>query len=207
MKKILEGLLYIVLSVGIIIGLVIWFDYLEFIETPRFLQPVLGFFGLQTEVVNQEEALIDLESPWVVERIRIEKEREAILSEAENLAQQESDLDARATELDARENSLEQTAISLEEQKKTLNQVLNRYEDKDAVIRQNSLTLQNMPPEDAVQILSNYDDQQLIDVLRMTDQISVESGRASIVPFWLSLLPPDRAAQVQRKMTVKPTIE
>ena len=54
------------------------------------------------------------------------------------------------------------------------------------------------------QILEGYDDQLLIDLLRITDELAADEGRLSLVPFWLAQLPPERAADIQRKMVIKP---
>jgi flagellar protein FlbB len=38
----------------------------------------------------------------------------------------------------------------------------------------------------------------------MTEEIAQREGTTSIVSYWLSLLPPERAAELQRKMTTRP---
>jgi flagellar protein FlbB len=63
-----------------------------------------------------------------------------------------------------------------------------------------------MPPASAVEIINRMNDQDAIDVLRKTEEIAQAEGTASIVSFWLSLMPPDRAAELQRKMAGRPTL-
>ncbi|WPR03346.1 flagellar protein FlbB, partial [Treponema pallidum subsp. pallidum] len=48
------------------------------------------------------------------------------------------------------------------------------------------------------------DDQDVIEVFRMVDAAARQRGVNSLVPYWLSLMPPDRAAEIQRKMANKP---
>jgi flagellar protein FlbB len=48
-------------------------------------------------------------------------------------------------------------------------------------------------------------DQDAIDVLRMTETIAQAEGTTSVVAYWLSLMPPERAAELQRKMTGRPS--
>jgi flagellar protein FlbB len=55
-----------------------------------------------------------------------------------------------------------------------------------------------------VGIIAAMDDQDAIDVFRMTEEIARQEGKASIVAYWLSLLPPQRSAELQRKMAGKP---
>ena len=69
---------------------------------------------------------------------------------------------------------------------------------------QNSRYLTSMRPAEAVRILEGYDDQLMIDTLRVTEEIARESGEVSLVSVWLSNLPPERAADIQRKMTLRP---
>jgi len=47
----------------------------------------------------------------------------------------------------------------------------------------------------------------LLSVLLVTDELAEESGRASLVPFWLSRLPADRAAAVGERLSLLPEIE
>ncbi|MFP4211650.1 MAG: flagellar protein FlbB, partial [Alkalispirochaeta sp.] len=77
-------------------------------------------------------------------------------------------------------------------------------ENRRAVLEQNSRDLTSMRPEDAVEILLGYDDQLLIDTLRVTEELAQEAGEISLVSVWLSRFPADRAADLQRKMTLKP---
>ena len=53
-------------------------------------------------------------------------------------------------------------------------------------------------------ILVAMDDQTVIDVLRKVEEIAKEKGASSLGSYWLSLMPADRAAEVQRKMLSKP---
>ncbi len=60
-------------------------------------------------------------------------------------------------------------------------------------------------PQRAVDILLAMDDQNIIDVLRKTEELAAAGGTTSMVSYWLSLMPPERAAEIQRKMASKPT--
>ena len=59
-----------------------------------------------------------------------------------------------------------------------------------------------MQPVKAVAILSDMDDQDIIDVLR-SEQATNATG--SMGSYWLSLMDAARAAEIQRKMANKPT--
>jgi flagellar protein FlbB len=49
------------------------------------------------------------------------------------------------------------------------------------------------------------DDQDVIDVLRKTDELAQAGGSQSIVPYWLSLMDSQRAAEISRKMVSRPS--
>ena len=61
-----------------------------------------------------------------------------------------------------------------------------------------------MPPDKARDILLEMGDQDVIDILRVTERLAEEAGESSLVAYWLSLMPADRSAAIQRKMTIKP---
>jgi flagellar protein FlbB len=61
-----------------------------------------------------------------------------------------------------------------------------------------------MPPQNAVDRLVAMEDQMAIDVINKTEALAQAAGTTSIVSFWFSLMPPDRAADLMRKMTERP---
>jgi flagellar protein FlbB len=99
---------------------------------------------------------------------------------------------------------IEERQKALEDQIKSLNAGILEAEIRDRNVEQNARNLVNMPPERAVGILVAMDDQDVIDVLRKTEELAQADGSASIVPYWLSLLPPERAAEITRKMAARP---
>ena len=61
-----------------------------------------------------------------------------------------------------------------------------------------------MRPENAVSILNEMEIQNVIDVLRKVEETAKAEEKTSMVSYWLSLMPPDRAAEIKRKMITKP---
>ena len=91
-----------------------------------------------------------------------------------------------------------------EEREKTFNNTVKKYDDREVNIVQNAKNLTGMPPESAVAILNAMEDQDVIDTLRKVEEIAQEEGTMSMVAYWLSLMPADRVATIQRKMVSKP---
>ena len=187
------------LVVLLLAGGTVWFDYLGIIDATRLLSPVLRLVGIEAaeEVPEPEDAAL-------LSRARLEKRETAVAQLADELDQRRDELDALEQELEARRQELDAREQELAEQENSLNQRVQQFENRRAMLVQNVQTLTSMRPEDAVDILAGYDDQLLIDTLRVTEELAQEAGELSLVPVWLAELPADRAATIQRKMTIKP---
>jgi flagellar protein FlbB len=188
----------ILLIIVLTLGGIVWFDYLGVLEARSFLAPVYRLFGLQkrTEVAAADD-------PNLLERERLAKQAEAVSIRQE-------DLDTLAAGLDKREKELAQLAEDLkdreqaaEAREKAFNESVNAFENRRVNLVQNSTYLTSMPPKNAVAILLNMEDQDIIDIFRITDQQAVTTGEDSLVPYWLAQMPADRAAVLQRKMSRK----
>jgi flagellar protein FlbB len=121
------------------------------------------------------------------------------------LDKRELDIQALEAENTQIAQELEERRISQEEREKTFNNIQKMYDDRNVNIRKNAENLNGMAPANAVAILNEMDDQDIIDTLRMVDQIAAEEGTSSMVSYWLSLMPANRVAELQRKMANKPT--
>jgi flagellar protein FlbB len=179
---------------------IVWFDYLNVIDAKAVLSPLSRFIGLQGR--SQPKTAPD-------EDLNLDAERLAVRLEALNLRNME--IDTRQKDLDSRYGEIEQMAQELEERQKALDERENSLraqaadaENKDRNIEENARILNGMPPERAVGIMSAMDDQDVIDVLRKTEELARASGTSSIVPYWFSLMEPARAAELQRKMAGRP---
>jgi len=199
-KVIVLLLLIIIMSVG---GIV-WFDYLNVIDAKTVLAPVykyIPFIGGQGR--SQPKTTPD-------ELLNLDAERLAVRLEALELRNME--MDTRQRDLNSRYGEIEQMAQELEDRQKSLDE-REKYltaqtadaENKDRNVEQNARYLNGMPPERAVGIITAMGDQDAIDILRKTEEIAQAEGTTSIVSYWLSLMDPKRAAELQRKMTGRPS--
>jgi flagellar protein FlbB len=98
---------------------------------------------------------------------------------------------------------LQEREKAVEDREKVFNERLQAFENRRVNLRQNSEYLVGMPPENAVKILLEMEDQDVIDIFRMTEEQAQAAGEVSLVSYWLSLMPADRAAVLQRKMARK----
>ena len=181
-------------------GGIVWFDYLNVIDAKTVLAPLYRFIGREGR--SQSGAAPE-------EFLNLDAERLAVRLEALELRNME--MDTRQRDMDNRYGEIEQMAQELEERQKALDERENSLrgrdtdaENKNRNIDDNARILTGMPPERAVGIMTAMDDQDVIDVLRKTEEIARAEGTSSIVPYWFSLMEPQRAAELQRKMAGRP---
>jgi flagellar protein FlbB len=180
-------------------GGIVWFDYLNIIDAKSVLSPLSRFIGRQprSQPTSTDEFL------------NLDAERLAVRLEALDL--QRMEIDTRQRDMDLRYGEIVQMAQELEERQKALDERENSLrvlaadaENRDRNIEENARILNGMPPERAVGIMSAMDDQDVIDVLRKTEEIAQAAGTTSMVSYWMSLMDPQRAAELQRKMAGRP---
>ena len=191
----------LMIIVAIIIGGLFWFDYLGVLDAKSLFSPALRLAGVP---VRTGEALPS-DSPTLLEDERLAKQLASIEAMRQELDEKQSASELREAELEAMAQELEERARMLVERENSFNQSLQRYDNRKANVEQNARYLTGMPPADAVKILVAMDDQTVIDILRAVEELAARSGEASVVAFWLSLLPAERSADIQRKMSVKPS--
>ncbi|MDR2028327.1 MAG: flagellar protein FlbB [Treponema sp.] len=191
-------LLIIVLAGG---GLV-WFDYLNVIDAKEILAPVYRLMGLETRSAPEqgEEEYLSLDAERLAVRL------EALELRNMELDQQEDDILARRGEIEQMAQELEERQKALDERENSFNAMTQDAEIRIRNVEQNARYLTGMPPERAVGIIAAMNDQDAIDVFRKTEEIAQAEGTTSIVSYWLSLLPPERAAELQRKMAGRPSL-
>ena len=190
-------IIILLLLLGILVlGGLIWFDYLGLIDARQSLALVYRLFGA-------EEGEVDVEDPYLLERERLNKQLDAVILRAEDLDTKSLELISKEEGLDQMIEQIEERQTALDDREKLFNERVILYENRSDNLKQNAAYLVGMPPENAVNILLEMDDQDVIDILRMTEEQAVAASEASLVSYWLSLMPSARAAALQRKMARK----
>lgn len=201
-KTIVLILLIIILAIG---GL-LWFDFLGLINIKNVagpvLTPVYRLFKLEPQSSKSSTSTKPLFAD--LDQDRLDKQRESLEIFQQELEKREADVQILETKSEQIAQELQDREKSLEEREKTFNNEKKKYDDKEVNIVQIAANLEGMQPKAAVEILSNMDDQLVIDVLRKAEERAKANNTSSMVAYWLSLMAPDRAATIQRKMAVKP---
>jgi flagellar protein FlbB len=190
-------LLFMIVVLGV--GGSLWFDYLGVIDVKDTYAPVFKFFGLGGRSKVEEP-----DSPYLLDSERLAKLMVSVDLRSEELQYREETLSGKEQEILQQAAEIDEQRKALEDQEKSLTERIRQYDIKIENIRQNAKNLNGMPPRNAVAILLAMNDQDMIDHLRMVEQLAQEAGEDSTVAYWLSLMPADRAATIQRKMAVKP---
>ena len=131
--------------------------------------------------------------------------REALDLRDRELDLREQDMESQWNELQQMAQELAERQKALEEQEKFFKSLVEDAEIINRNVEQNARILTSMPPDAAVGILSAMDDQLVIDVFRKTEEIAQAEGNASLVSVWMARMAPARAAELQRKMTGRPS--
>ncbi len=199
-----KTILLLILIIVLILFGILWFDMLGIIQAKHTFAPIYKLFGLQVQTSTAPS------SPNDLAEADLDNDRWA--KRIESLDIRTEELDKREEDILTAENNNAQIAQELEDQKKmqderekTFNNEQQKYDDKIRNIDQIVQNLEGMQPTNAVNILVGMDDQLVIDVLRRADERALAANSSSMVAYWLSLMPSDRAAEVQRKMVNKPT--
>jgi len=189
----------------------LWFDYLNVIDAKDVTGPIMDFLRPLPVIGRLMPSGAGRTQPlFPDEDLNLDAERFAIRMEALELLnmemdRQEQNMQSRLGEIEQMAQELEERQKALDEREKSLDAVLSDAEIKDRNVERNAINLTSMPPQRAVGILAAMDDQDVIDVLRKTDELAQASGSQSIVPYWLSLMDSQRAAEISRKMVTRPS--
>jgi flagellar protein FlbB len=196
-SNLLKILFLVLLIIVLIMGGVFWFDRLGVLDYKRVSGPMAKYLPafLQRGEVDEEDNTL------LLEREMIRKREQVLEASTKDLERMKSDLDERENLLNEREAKLSEEAKRLEEQEKVLSEEKRQYDNYRDNIGRQAEYFTGMPPREAVVRLEKLDELLIIDILREIDRRAEETGAQSIVPYFLSLMEPDKAASVQRKMT------
>ena len=201
-KSLGKSFVLIIIILIMLIGGSLWLDYLDVISVKKTFAPlytVLGKTPQTSTTATQSKPLVAN-----LDEDRLNKIQESLLLQAESLDKRESDIAAKETQLEQTALELSEREKNQEEREKTFNLKVKKYDDKNINVEQIAKNLNGMRPEASVAILVAMDDQTVIDVLRKVEEIAAAEGSSSMGSYWLSLMPSDRAAEIQRKMISKP---
>jgi len=190
----------LILIAFLIAGGILWFDYLGLVNSRDTFAPIYRLFGVDTRAgvstLPREPGDLDAD--------RIAKRLESLDLRTQELDKASAELVRREAEILQMAQEIEDRQVSLEERERSFTALMQKTDDRASNIAQIAIYINGMPPQAAVNNLLAMDDQDIIDILRQVEQQAAAAGRTSSVAFWFSLMPPARAAEIQRKMANRP---
>jgi len=191
-------------------GGLLWFDHLHVIDAKHIIGPAFDFLRDvpvigrfippgegRTQPFLRDDDFINLDAERLAIRL------EALELRNMELAMQEQDIGIRLMHIEQMAQELEERQRAQDERENSFNALLADAEIRDRYVERNAINLTNMPPVAAVGILTAMANQDVIDVFLKTDELAEAGGTMSIVPFWLSLMEPERAADISRMMVAR----
>jgi flagellar protein FlbB len=192
----------VILILALAGGGIVWFDYLNVIDAKTVLAPVYRLIGREgrTQAKAPPDEILSLDAERLALRL------EALELRDREMNNREQEIRSRYAEIEQMAQELEARQKALDDRESSFNAAIRESETKNRLVEQNARYLTGMPPDQAVGILLAMDDQDAIDAIQKTEEIAQAEGTASIVSYWFSRMPADRAAELQRKMANRPIL-
>ena len=201
-KSLGKSFVLLIIILILVIGGLLWFDHLGVVHIKSVFAPV--YKVLKKDPQTSRTATQSKPLVANLDEDRLNKQREALDIYKEELDKREADIEIAEKQNEEVSLELSERQKNQEEREKTFNLTVQKYDDKNINVEQIAKNLNGMRPEAAVNILVAMDDQTVIDVLRKVEELAAADGSSSMGSYWLSLMPSDRAAEIQRKMISKP---
>jgi flagellar protein FlbB len=179
----------LILLIIVLFAVVYWFNYLGLVNLPR----------AYSKIVSRIPAIPygkDIADPFLLEKEFFDKLKVTYESQFTQLKQYEDQLKAKEEQTNEKEKAISELEASLKEKEENIYRKLKEYDDYKENIKKEAIQFINMPPADAVKVLNNMDILKVVDILRAMDEYFASIGETSLVPYLVSLMPPDRAAKL-----------
>jgi len=177
----------------VIVGL-FWMDYIGLINLGK-----IYHHYIVTEAPSVVDAADD--EPSLIEREEFEKEKDKLLQRIEELDKREAKITEAEKVISKEKEKLEQLKKGLDQEKKALELEKKKYSGYKKNVMDLAKKIESIPPQDAVDIMVQWEETLIIDVLRQIDQNAAREGRMSVSTYLLSLMPKEKASRVMYLMT------
>ncbi len=186
-------IIYLVMLILFIIAFgLFWMDYIGLLDISSYVNRFRGEPALVTEAGDDE--------PSLMEREEFEKEKLKFSERIEDLDKREALITEREKEIDALKEKMEESRKGLDLEKKKLEHEKTRYSGYKKNVKVLAVKAISMPPENAVDIMLNWEDPLIIDVLRQIDADAQEAGRMSVSSYLLQKMSEKKAERASRIM-------
>lgn len=150
------------------------------------------------------ELLEDIEYPSEVDKLAYQKMAERLQEKEEALVQKEEKLKEMTDNINNQQSEINAIKKNIEVERDSIKLLAQDLSNRDKKVRDIAQKVMNMPPDKAVEMMVNWRDFDIIDVLHKMDKLSEEEGVPQITPYILTLFTPERRAEISRKMLLPP---
>jgi len=150
------------------------------------------------------DKLEDLEYPAEVDKVAYRKMAEKLQEKEEFIAQKEEKLKEMTDNINNQQTEINAVKKNIEVERESIKLLAQDLSNRDKKLRDIANKVMNMPPEKAVEMMTNWRDFDIIDVMHKMDKLSEEEGVPQITPYILTLFTPERRAEISRKMLLPP---
>lgn len=178
-------LIFFLVAIGFFV-----FDYYKLIDADEIL-PILA---KKPATVNWDE-----ESPTEVEKLEIEKAKERIVEEMAEIEKIRAELQTQREKLENDAQNLEEVRKGIKEKERQTEMRRKEEENRQSKLKVLANKVGNMRPMDAVGLLENWPDQDIIDVFKQMDKDAEEEGKPTITNYLLSLFEAKRRSVIANK--------
>ncbi|EQA47198.1 hypothetical protein LEP1GSC050_0994 [Leptospira broomii serovar Hurstbridge str. 5399] len=166
------------------------FDYFQIIDASEFFP----FLKKEPGLVNA-----DAESPSELEKLEFRKEMERLAKDRDEILQKEGEIKKERERLDAELEKIGELKRGLTTKEKELKSAEAEKNSREKLVKVLADKVANMPPDNAVQMLTNWPDKDIIDVFIQMDKDAEQDGRQTITTYLLTLFPAERRATITNK--------
>ncbi|EPG76102.1 hypothetical protein LEP1GSC058_0683 [Leptospira fainei serovar Hurstbridge str. BUT 6] len=166
------------------------FDYFQIIDASEFFP----FLRKEPGLVNA-----DSESPSELEKLEFRKEMERLAKDRDEILQKEEEIKKERERLDAELEKIGELKRGLTTKEKELKSAEAEKNSREKLVKVLADKVANMPPDNAVQMLTNWPDKDIIDVFIQMDKDAEQDGRQTITTYLLTLFPAERRATITNK--------
>ena len=184
----------IILIIFVMLIGVFWLDYIGLININRMNRSIV-----KTEVPSVLDAADD--EPSLIEREEFEKQKEKLVERIEELDRREANILQTEKEIEKEKEKLQEMRKGLDLEKEKIEKDKNLYSGYKRNVTDLARKMGSMRPEEAIEIILNWEDTLIIDVFRQMDVEAEEAGTQSITSYLITLMPRERASRITYLMT------
>ncbi|MCS6985656.1 MAG: flagellar protein FlbB [Leptospiraceae bacterium] len=162
-------------------------------------EKLLPFLAAQNPPIIEDNAY-----PTEMEKLEFQKWQERLYEKEEELLRREKEIEQKGLEAEQKLKEIAELRAGILAERKKLEMLMKDWEDRQKKIKELATKVVNMPPEKAKEMMQNWRDFDIIEVMRQIDKDAEAEGNPSITPYLLTLFPPERRAEITRKMLLPP---